>query len=82
MSLDMMDFVMQVEETYGFEIPAEDYEFLKTVSLLCEYIQKRSPQSDPAAILETVRKMISENTFIPIAEIKPESRWIEDLGFG
>jgi acyl carrier protein len=82
MSLDMTDFVMQVEETYGFEIPDEDYESLKTVGLLCEYIRKRSPQSDPTVILETVRNMISEHFLIPADEINPESRWIEDLGFG
>ncbi|HEY3964638.1 MAG TPA: phosphopantetheine-binding protein [Planctomycetaceae bacterium] len=82
MSLDMMDFIMQVEKTYGFEIPDEDYESLKTIGLLCEYIRERSPQSDSDEILQAVRKMISEHTFIPIVEIKSESRWVEDLGFG
>jgi len=82
MSLDMTEFIMQIEETYGFEIPDRDYESLKTVGLLCEYIQKRSPQPEPDEVLETVRKMISEHFVIPVDEIKPESRWIEDLGFG
>ena len=80
MSLDMTEFVMQVEDTYGFEIPNEDYESLKTVGLLCEYIQKRTSQSDRSAILETVRKLISQHFNIPADQIKPESRWVEDLG--
>jgi|GEM_PF-4645078 len=82
MSLDMTEFIMRVEETYGFEIPIEDYESLKTVGLLCEYIQKRSPRSDGSVILDTVRQMIYENFHIPRDEISPESRWIEDLGLG
>lgn len=30
MSLEMTGFILQVEETYGFEIPIEEYESLKT----------------------------------------------------
>lgn len=82
MSLDMTDFIIQVEETYGFEIPDQDNESLKTVGSLCEYVQKGAPQPDPAKIFDTVRRMISEHFSIPVDEITPESRWIEDLGFG
>ena len=38
-SLDIVELVMAVEEEFGIEIPDEDAEKLKTVGVLCSYLQ-------------------------------------------
>lgn len=40
-SLDLTELIMTFEEHFGFEIPEEDAEKLKTVSDAIEYIEKR-----------------------------------------
>lgn len=39
-SLDLFELLMNLEEEYGFEIPAEEMEGLQTVGDLIEYLQK------------------------------------------
>jgi acyl carrier protein len=77
--MDAMGFVMQIEQEFDIEIPEEDYELLGTVGALCEYIQKRSAISDADRVLNTVQRIASEEFQIPVEEIKPTSRWVEDL---
>ncbi len=79
MSMDAMGFVMQIEKAFDIEIREEDYELFGTVGALCEYIQKRSATSDPDTVWKTVQRIAAEEFQIPEDEIKPTSRWIEDL---
>lgn len=40
-SLDLTELIMTFEERFGFEIPEEDAENLKTVKDVIEYVNKR-----------------------------------------
>jgi acyl carrier protein len=40
-SLDLTELIMTFEERFGFEIPEEDAENLKTVKDVIEYVAKR-----------------------------------------
>ena len=40
-SLDMMDFFMNLEETFEIEIPDEDVEMLKTLDDFKDYIERK-----------------------------------------
>jgi len=73
---------MKLEEAFDIVFPDEDYEMLVTVGALCEYIEKRSFISDPDMVWTTVQRIISDEFCIPLDEIKPTSRWVEDLKIG
>ncbi len=78
MSMDMMEFVMEIEDTFGVTIPDEDYEHLKTVGSLAEYIVQRSPDSRPDDVWKAVQRLVCEHFVIP-PEVVPNARWVEDL---
>lgn len=40
-SLDLVELVMTMEETFGMEVPDEDAEKLKTVKDVIEYVKSR-----------------------------------------
>ena len=40
-SLTVLEVVMKIEETFGVEIPDEDVDQIRTVSEICEYLNKR-----------------------------------------
>ena len=82
MSIDMTEFVIEMEQSFGLQIPDRDYESLKTVGLLCDYIAEHVPQRAPDEIYGTIRKLLNEHFHIPIEDIARDSRWIEDLGLG
>ena len=79
MSMDAKGFVMRIEKEFDIEIPEEDYELFATVGALCDYVRKRSANSDPSAVWKTVRRIASEEFQIPPDEIELKSRWVEDL---
>lgn len=39
-SLDLFELLLQLEEEYGFEIPAEEMEKLNTVQDIIDYLEK------------------------------------------
>ncbi len=41
-SLDIVELVMQMEDEFGFEIPDEDAEKIKSVGDVIKYVQARS----------------------------------------
>ncbi|MBI3866677.1 MAG: hypothetical protein HY290_32755 [Planctomycetia bacterium] len=79
MALDATAFIMAVEQEFNLEIPNDDYASLTTVGSLCDYILARKPGSDPATVWKTVQRIASEEFRIPPDEIKPGSRWVDDL---
>lgn len=40
-SLDQVEIIVQLEDTFGYEIPDSDYEKLNTPLEIVNYIQKR-----------------------------------------
>ncbi len=44
-SLDTVELVMALEEEFGFEIPDEDAERMRTVGDIVSYLEKREPKT-------------------------------------
>ena len=78
MGIDAVDLVMQVEEAFGIELP-DDGPSLSTVGELSEHVSKRVENYAPDAVWEIVQRIVAESLNIPLAEVRPNSRWIEDL---
>jgi hypothetical protein len=79
MSMDMMQFVLEVEDTFDVTISDTDYEHLGTVGALVDYIAQRCPGSKPDEIFRTVQRLTWEHFSIPPEEVVPTARWVEDL---
>ena len=79
MSMDMMEFVMEIEDTFGITIPDEHYQHLGNVGSLAEYIVEKCPGSNRDEVWKTVQRIASEQFQIPPEEIVPTARWVEDL---
>jgi acyl carrier protein len=78
MGIDAVELVMQVEEAFGIELPDEGLS-LATVGKFSQYISKRVENYEPDAVWEIVQRIVAENLNIPLSEVRPDSRWIEDL---
>lgn len=48
-SLDIVELVMAMEEEFGFEIPDEQAEKIRTVGDAVRYIQSQKPDQQPSA---------------------------------
>ncbi len=48
-SLDIVEFLMALEDQYGIEVPDEDAEGLQTVGDLVRYIEQHTPNARRAA---------------------------------
>ena len=85
MGLEIVEFLMQIEEKLDINIPDEDSNHLLTVGSLCEYIvNKKKAQGEIIHINEVfqrVKKIIDETGYAEDNIIEMESRFIEDLGF-
>lgn len=90
MGLDLIKLVMDVEDHFGVSIPIDDQEHLRTVQDLSDLVI-RELERDERVVLEEGRRerillgicqMISEQKRLPIAEVRPESDLIRDLGMG
>jgi acyl carrier protein len=80
MSLDITGFILAVEEEFKVSIPDEDYETIVTVKDLCRYVEIRTNSvARSEFVFERLRQLISEEFSIPIDEIHPESRFVDDL---
>jgi acyl carrier protein len=80
MSLDITGFILVVEDEFKVSIPDEDYETIVTVKDLCRYVENRTNSvARSEFVFERLRQLISEEFSIPIDEIHPESRFVDDL---
>ena len=80
MGLDITNFILAVEDEFKVSIPDEDYETIVTVRDMCRYVEKRTTSGARSEhILQRVRELISQEFSIPIEEIQPESRFVDDL---
>lgn len=79
MSLDLTEFILELEETFDISIPDDDYQQLATVGNLCEYILQRKPGLDDDEILASIRRITVDHYHVDPEEVQPHTRWIEDL---
>lgn len=78
MGLDVIEIIMEVQDAFGIELPDEAAE-LPTVGELSQYVSKRVTTHDSQAVWKIIQGIVSEQLQIPIDEIHPGSRWVDDL---
>ena len=83
--MDVVEFVMQVEEDFDMEIDETTSAQLTTVKKLCDYIiETKDPQKtklNQEIVFNQIKKIIVDLRFNEESEIKMESRFVEDLGW-
>ena len=84
MGLDSVELVMEAERLFNIELPDEKVSHIYTFGAFvdCVYDTSRSldRRIEREEIYMTLRKMVSELLAVQERDIRPESRFIEDLG--
>jgi len=82
--LDTVEYVRLIEDKFGIEIPDAGAIGIKTLGQLCDYIaaklKMRGAEPNAEHIWSTVREISGEWFGVDVGELKPEIRFIEDLG--
>ena len=92
MGLDIVELVMEVEETFGIDIPDHDAERLRTVGDLYWYVREHVP--DPAVsnaaphhagtpvdeVWERLLDVIEKEAGLKRERLVPAARFVADLG--
>ncbi len=82
MGLDVVEFVMMVEDAFDLKIPDHEAETIATPGELVEYLMKRLPKEATGACLTQrayyrIREAVVRVLGHPPAALQPETRWEE-----
>ncbi len=80
MGLEIVAVIMRVEEEFELEIPDEDAERLATVGAMADYVAGIIPWRGREEIMQRVRVVVADEVSMPLEQVRPESRFVEDLG--
>lgn len=79
MGLDLVEIVMKLEDEFHEHNPRGSPEKAKTVGDLVDMLDTHSP-AERERVSQRVRRIVSEQSGIPIARISEDSRLQDDLG--
>lgn len=86
MGLEAIELVLAAETHFGVTVPNEQIALATTVEALANVLfelQTRMPDPLPyETVLLDVRQLIARQRHLPVEQINPEMRFVEDLGFG
>jgi acyl carrier protein len=78
--IDQFEFVLDMERTFGMEIPDEIAQRIRTVGELAEYVAGRSPGAwTREKAFEAVRRLVCEHFGFEPAQVRMDSRFAQDL---
>lgn len=84
MGLDTIELVMAAEKHFRVSVPEERAEKTVTVeqfaNLLCELRANSAMPLPYEDVLAQLQKLISKEFRIPLEQIVPDARFVEDLG--
>jgi acyl carrier protein len=88
MGLDIVELVMDVETAFGVRISDADAKDLMTVGTLYDYVGRQvapnliSPRGGPYAgeLWERYLDVVAESTGVRRDRLRPEARFVQDLG--
>lgn len=84
MGLESVEIVMAVEEEFGIRIPDERATELATVGDMLDFVlialRQRGEVPDEGAIWEHLRAVIVDQIGVPLEDVIPTARFIQDLG--
>ena len=87
MGLDIVEMVMEVESTFGIEIPDADAAQLTTVGALFDYVASRATPSAvrsgagpyAGALWERYLDVLEREIGVTRAKLRPEARFVYEL---
>ena len=79
MGLDSVELVMEVEDRFGIKIEDEEATKICTVGDMFRIVREKVQHSSDEQLWESLRGLIAEELRVPVQEIRPESRFVEDL---
>ena len=76
MGLDIVEYVMNVEEAFGVMIPDADAERIRTVRMLVDYLHDRAFVPAPGACLTQrafyhLRRAVDGRAGLPVRRLRP-----------
>jgi len=84
MGLDSVELVMAIEEEFDIDIPDGDAEKIQTVGdmqrQVLETLRQLGETPDADSGLSKLRKITVNQIGVRPEQVRPEARWIEDLG--
>jgi acyl carrier protein len=88
MGLDIVELFIQMESTFGIDIPNADAEKLTTVGLLYDYIATRFSSANvnsdggpySGELWERYLDVIEQELGVARADLRPSARFVQDLG--
>jgi acyl carrier protein len=89
MGLDIVELVLEIEASFGIEIPHADAVRLDTVGKLFDYVRARVAEPGEAAdgagpyagaLWERYCDVVAKATGAPRADLRPQARFVADLG--
>lgn len=93
MGLESVEIVLTVEERFCISLPDAECEGVRTISELVDAVIRQLPPLEPIGsdadaehtayrtrVLNEIREIVAEQIRIPIETIRPESRFVQDLG--
>ena len=78
MGLDLVDFVMEIEGTFCVSLGDQTLERIRTVGDLQEWLSIASERWEHGS-QELLYGIISSHLGVPASDIRPHSRFVEDL---
>ena len=79
--LDTSDYMEQLESAFAITIPDDDAVSIETLGQLRDYVQERVIAHDGSAqIWNTILDLTSDCFGVPVAELSPHTRFVDDLG--
>ena len=79
--LDTSDYIEQLESAFAITFPDDDAESIETLGQLRDYVLERVIVQDGGSqVWRTILKLTSDYFGVPVAELSPHTRFVEDLG--
>lgn len=80
MGMMIVEILIRIEEEFELEIPDVDAEELSTVGAMADYVAGIIPWRGREEIMQRVRVVVADEVSMPLEQVRPESRFVEDLG--
>lgn len=85
MGLDVVEFVLEVEDEFQIRIPDDAYADVATVGVLCDWIvvtveRERGERLDRQTVLDRIRRIVCDFMHLPESDVSWDSTFIDDLG--
>lgn len=85
MGLNMLEIAMEVEQEFDIEIPDDAAAEIRTVGDLTDWVYIAMDPKNPSGwtqprIEQTVHEIVAKQLGVKVADLRPTTRFVEDLG--